>query len=60
LSRWVTEADSKRFIALLTKLNLVTDSATAALALGDTLNLARRDRLSACGAAYLKLALKIG
>jgi len=36
----VTEADSQCFIALIGRLNLVTDQATAAHALGDTLNLA--------------------
>lgn len=56
----VTEADSQRFIALLGRLNIVTDQATAAHALGDTLNLARRYKLSAYDAAYLELALRRG
>ncbi len=56
----VTEADSQRFIALLGRLNIVTDQATAAHALGDTLNLARRYKLSAYDAAYLELALRTG
>lgn len=56
----VAEADSQRFIALLGRLNMVTDQATAAHALGDTLNLARRYRLSAYDAAYLELALRTG
>lgn len=56
----ITEADSQRFIALLGRLNLVTDQATAAHALGDTLNLARRYKLSAYDAAYLELALRLG
>jgi predicted nucleic acid-binding protein len=56
----VTEADSQRFISLLGKLNIVTDQLTATLALGDTLNLARRYRLSAYDAAYLELALRTG
>lgn len=56
----VTEADSQRFIALLARLNIVTDHATAAHALGDTLNLARRYKLSAYDAAYLELALRTG
>ena len=56
----VTEADSQRFIALLGRLNIVTDPATAARALGDTLNLARRHRLSAYDAAYLEVALRKG
>jgi len=56
----VAEADSQRFIALLGRLNIVTDQATAAHALGDTLNLARRYKLSAYDAAYLELALRTG
>lgn len=56
----VTEADSQRFISLLGRLNIVTDQATAAHALGDTLNLARRYKLSAYDAAYLELALRTG
>lgn len=56
----VTEADSQRFIALLARLNVVTDHATATYALGDTLNLARRYKLSAYDAAYLELALRTG
>jgi predicted nucleic acid-binding protein len=56
----VTEADSQHFIALLGRLNIETDSATAAHALGDTLNIARRYKLSAYDAAYLELALRRG
>lgn len=56
----VTEADSQRFIALIGRLNLVTDPATATHALGDTLNLARRYKLSAYDAAYLELAQRTG
>jgi predicted nucleic acid-binding protein len=56
----VTEADSQRFIVLLDRLNIVIDPATAAHALGDTLNLARRYKLSAYDAAYLELALRSG
>jgi predicted nucleic acid-binding protein len=56
----VTEADSQRFIVLLGRLNIVTDQATAARALGDTLNLARRHKLSAYDAAYLEIALRAG
>lgn len=56
----VTEADSQRFVALLGRLNILTDQATAAHALGDTLNLARRYKLSAYDAAYLELALRAG
>ncbi len=56
----VTEADSQRYIALLGRLNITTDQATAVHALGDTLNLARRYKLSAYDAAYLELALRSG
>ena len=55
----VTEADSQRFVALLGRLNILTDQATAAHALGDTLNLARRYKLSAYDAAYFELARSI-
>ena len=55
-----TEADAQRFISLLGRLNIATDQATAAHALGDTLNLARRYKLSAYDAAYLELALRAG
>lgn len=56
----VNEAESQRYIALLGRLNITTDQATAAHALGDTLNLARRYKLSAYDAAYLELALRTG
>lgn len=56
----VTEADSQRFITIIGRLNIVTDQAMAAHALSDTLNLARRYRLSSYDAAYLELALRNG
>jgi predicted nucleic acid-binding protein len=56
----VTEADSQRFIALIGRLNVLTDQATATHALGDTLSLARRFKLSAYDAAYLELAQRTG
>lgn len=56
----VSEADSQRFITLLGQLNMATDPATMAHALGGTLNLARRYKLSAYDAAYLELALRTG
>lgn len=56
----VTEADSQRYIALLGRLSVTVDHATATHALGDTLNLARRYQLSAYDAAYLELALRTG
>jgi predicted nucleic acid-binding protein len=56
----VSEADSQRYIAILGCLNLSVDQATAAHALSDTLNLARRYKLSAYDAAYLELSLRTG
>jgi predicted nucleic acid-binding protein len=56
----VSEADSQRFITLLGQLDIATDLETMSHALGDTLNLARRYRLSAYDAAYLELALRMG
>jgi predicted nucleic acid-binding protein len=56
----VTEANSQRFITLLAKLNIVTDQATALHALGDTLHLARRYKISSYDASYLELALRLG
>jgi predicted nucleic acid-binding protein len=56
----VSQADSQRFIALLGQLDIAVDPETMARALGDTLNLARRYRLSAYDAAYLELALRKG
>lgn len=56
----VTEADVQRFITLLGRLNIVTDQATSAHALGDILNLARRYKLPAYDAAYLELSLRTG
>ncbi len=55
-------ADRFEFTSPVTniRLNIVTDQATAAHALGDTLNLARRYKLSAYDAAYLELALRTG
>lgn len=56
----VTEARTQVFVATLTRLNITTDKATASQALSDTLNLARRYKLSAYDAAYLELALREG
>ena len=56
----VSEAESQRFITLLGQLDIATDMETMSHALGDTLNLARRYRLSAYDAAYLELALRMG
>ena len=56
----VTEARSQAFLALLARLNIVDDKATVTHALGETLNLARRYKLSAYDAAYLELAMRSG
>lgn len=56
----LTEARSQGFIVLLERLNIATDTATAAHAWSDTLHLARRYKLSAYDAAYLELALRTG
>ena len=56
----VTEARAQAFVATLMQLDIVTDKATASKALSDTLNLARRYKLSAYDAAYLELALREG
>lgn len=56
----VTEARTQAFVAALLRLNIATDNGTANHALGETLNLARRYKLSAYDAAYLELALREG
>lgn len=56
----VSEADSQRYIAVLGRLNISVDQSTAVHALGDTLNLSRRYKLSAYDAAYLELSLRTG
>jgi predicted nucleic acid-binding protein len=56
----VTQARSQAFLTLLGRLNIVDDKATTTHALGDTLNLARRYKLSAYDAAYLELAMRTG
>ncbi len=56
----VTEARTQAFISTLMRLNITTDKAMASHALGETLSLARRYRLSAYDAAYLELALREG
>jgi predicted nucleic acid-binding protein len=56
----VTEARASAFVGLLEEMLITVDSSTAARALGDTLQLARRFKLSAYDAAYLELALREG
>ena len=56
----VTEARSGAFIEMLDGVDIQVDAATFAHALSDTLQLARRYRLSAYDASYLELALRLG
>lgn len=56
----LAEARAQAFVATLMRLNITTDNETAGKALGDTLHLARRYKLSAYDAAYLELALREG
>lgn len=57
---WVTEARSEAFLAMLGDVDIEVDTATYAHALSDTLQLARRYKLSAYDASYLELALRSG
>lgn len=54
----VTEARSRTFLELLEGINVEVDQATFSRSLSDTLQLARRYRLSAYDASYLELALR--
>jgi predicted nucleic acid-binding protein len=56
----VSEARASAFVALLGEMAIAADPNTASRALGDTLQLARRFKLSSCDAAYLELALREG
>jgi predicted nucleic acid-binding protein len=56
----VTEAQSESFIALIDELPIEVDPDTSAHVLSDTLQLARRYRLSSYDASYLELALREG
>jgi predicted nucleic acid-binding protein len=59
-SRAVDEARSTAFVALLNTLPVSVDDHTAARALSDCLQLARRYKLSSYDASYLELALREG
>jgi predicted nucleic acid-binding protein len=54
----VTEAQSGSFLEMLQATQIEADSATFTQALTDTLQLARRYRLSSYDASYLELALR--
>jgi len=56
----LAEAHSAEFLGLLEEMAIVVDHDTAGRALHDTLQLARRFRLSTYDAAYLELALREG
>ncbi|MBI5236437.1 MAG: type II toxin-antitoxin system VapC family toxin [Deltaproteobacteria bacterium] len=56
----VTEARSGAFLEMLAEVDIEVDAATFAHALSDTLQLARRYKLSAYDASYLELALRRG
>jgi len=56
----VTEARSGAFLEMLEGVDIDVDSATFTHALSDTLQLARRYKLSSYDASYLELALRQG
>lgn len=56
----VTEARSEAFLEMLEGVDIEVDAATFAHALSDSLQLARRYKLSAYDASYLELALRRG
>jgi predicted nucleic acid-binding protein len=56
----ITEARAHTFVNFLEHLKITADPETTTRALGDTLNLARRYKLSAYDAAYLELAQRRG
>lgn len=56
----VTEAQSEAFLEMLAAIPIEPDAATFPRALAETLQLARRHRLSSYDASYLELALRTG
>ena len=56
----VTEARSGAFLEMLDGVDIEVDAATFAHALSDTLQVARRYKLSVYDASYLELALRLG
>ena len=56
----VSEARASAFVGLLSEMAITVDTNTAARALGDILQLARRFKLSSYDASYLELALREG
>ncbi len=55
-----SEARSETFVGMLGRLDVSVDHATPTHALAETLQLARRHKLSAYDAAYLELAMREG
>ena len=56
----VTEARSGAFLEMLEGVDIEVDAATFAHAFSDTLQLARRYKLSSYDTSYLELALRLG
>ena len=56
----LSEAQSEAFLEMLVSVDIGADAATSSRALSDTLQIARRYRLSAYDASYLELAMRMG
>ncbi len=56
----ITEAQSEAFLEMLLGIDIEVDSATFTKSLTDTLQLARRYKLSSYDASYLEIALREG
>ncbi len=56
----LSEAQSEAFLEMLASVDIGADPATFSNALSDTLQIARRYRLSAYDASYLELAMRAG
>ena len=56
----VREAQSEAFLEMLDSIDIRADTVTFPRARSDTLQIARRYRLSSCDASYLELALRAG
>jgi len=55
-----SEARSEEFIGMIQRMEIVVDPASTSHALGNTLQLARRQKLSSYDASYLELAMREG
>ncbi|MCC6940999.1 MAG: type II toxin-antitoxin system VapC family toxin [Novosphingobium sp.] len=56
----INEAQSEAFLEMLAAVDIAADSATFSKALSDTLQIARRYRLSVYDASYLELSMREG